>query len=77
MCDGSYHVIPPESIDIDLNEFKLRIKALGLNYHRSSHFLRFSDGKYEISIFKGGRMLVRGANSEKEAKNIFTRYLGV
>jgi len=77
MCDGAYHIVPPERVEINLDEFATRLKLLGVTPRKASQFLRFSDGHYEISIFKSGRMVIRGAKDEKEAKNIYARYIGI
>ena len=77
MCDGAYYIVPPERVEIDLEEFANKLKSLGVTPHRSPQFLRFSDGHYEISIFRSGRMVIKGVKDEKEAKNVYARYVGV
>ncbi len=77
MCDGAYYIVPPERVEIDLEEFANKLKSLGVTPHRSPQFLRFFDGHYEISIFRSGRMVIKGVKDEKEAKNVYARYVGV
>ncbi len=76
MCDGSIQVTPPERMSIDLDEFAERLEKLGIEYLKTSQFIQFEDDYAEILIFKTGRMVIRGAEDEKEAKNFFARYLG-
>ena len=76
MCDGSIQVTPPERMSIDLDEFAGRLEKLGIEYLKTSQFIQFEDDYAEILIFKTGRMVIRGAEDEKEAKNFFARYLG-
>jgi len=76
MCDGSIQITPPEKMDVNFEELSERFENLGIEYIRTSQFLQFEDGEYEILIFRSGRMIVRGADDEKEAKNLFARYLG-
>ncbi|NJE85929.1 HesA/MoeB/ThiF family protein [Thermococcus sp. CX2] len=76
MCDGSIQITPPERMSVDLDELAKRLDALGIEYIKTSQFIQFEDDYAEILIFKGGRMVVRGAEDEKEAKNFFARYLG-
>ena len=77
MCDGAYHIIPSGRMNIDLDEFEKSIKALGVTYYRASQFVRFSDGDYEVSVFSSGRVIIRGAKDDKEAKSIYARYIGI
>ncbi|WP_048058204.1 HesA/MoeB/ThiF family protein [Pyrococcus yayanosii] len=76
LCDGSIQITPPERMDIDFDELAKRLKALGIEYIKTSQFIQFEDDYAEILIFQGGRMVVRGVENEKEAKNFFARYLG-
>jgi adenylyltransferase/sulfurtransferase len=76
MCDGSIQVTPPERMSINLDEFAERLEKLGIEYLKTSQFIQFEDDYAEILVFKTGRMVIRGAEDEKEAKNFFARYLG-
>lgn len=76
LCDGSIQVTPPERMEINFDELAKRLEKLGIEYMKTSQFIQFEDEDYEILIFQGGRMVVRGAEEEREAKNIFARYLG-
>ncbi|MCD6503043.1 MAG: hypothetical protein J7K58_02270 [Euryarchaeota archaeon] len=38
--------------------------------------MRFSDGEYEILIFKSGKMVINGVKDEKSKKH-FARYVGI
>ncbi|AIF70161.1 molybdopterin biosynthesis protein MoeB [Palaeococcus pacificus DY20341] len=76
MCDGSIQITPPEKMNISLDELAKRLDSLGKEYIKTSQFIQFEDDYAEILIFKSGRMIVRGAEDEKEAKNFFARYLG-
>lgn len=76
MCDGSIQITPPEKIRIDFKELAERLKNSGIDSLVTSQFIQFEDDYVEILIFKNGRMIIRGAEDEKEAKNLFARYLG-
>jgi len=76
LCDGSIQITPPEKMDIDFEELGKQLEKLGIEYISTSQFIQFEDDIYEILIFKGGRMVVRGAEDEREAKSLFARYLG-
>ncbi|ALV63501.1 Sulfur carrier protein adenylyltransferase ThiF [Thermococcus sp. 2319x1] len=76
LCDGSIQVTPPEKMDVNLEELGKQLENLGLEYLKTSQFIQFEDEDYEILIFKSGRMVIRGAEEEREAKNLFARYLG-
>ncbi len=77
MCDGSIQVTPPGRMSINLDEFAERLEKLGIEYLKTSRFIQFEDDYAEILVFKTGRMIIRGADDEKEAKNFFVRYLGL
>ncbi|SEV86697.1 ThiF family adenylyltransferase [Thermococcus thioreducens] len=76
MCDGSIQVTPPMPMSINLDEFAERLEKLGIEYLKTSQFIQFEDDYAEILVFRTGRMVIRGAEDEKEAKNFFARYLG-
>ncbi|MDK2782517.1 MAG: molybdopterin-synthase adenylyltransferase, partial [Thermococcaceae archaeon] len=76
LCDGSIQVTPPERMDVNFDELGKQLEKLGIEYLKTPQFIQFEDEDYEILIFKSGRMVIRGAEEEREAKNIFARYLG-
>ncbi|HHH99881.1 MAG TPA: HesA/MoeB/ThiF family protein [Thermococcus litoralis] len=76
LCDGSIQITPPEKMDVNFEELGRQLEKLGIEYLKTSQFIQFEDEDYEILIFKSGRMVVRGAEEEREAKNLFARYLG-
>jgi len=76
LCDGSIQVTPPEKMDVNFDELGKQLEKLGIEYLKTPQFIQFEDEDYEILIFKSGRMVIRGAEEEREAKNIFARYLG-
>lgn len=76
LCDGSIQVTPPEKMNVNLENLAGKLEKLGIEYLKTSQFLQFEDDEYEILIFKSGRMIIRGAEGEIEAKNLFARYLG-
>ena len=60
---------------IDFNELN-RLQKIG-SVNMNKHIFHFTTGKISISVFKDGRIIVKGVKSEKEAKKIVARYLGI
>ena len=63
-------------MDVNFEELGRQLEKLGIEYLKTSQFIQLEDEDYEILIFKSGRMVARGAEEEREAKNLFARYLG-
>jgi len=76
LCDGSIQITPPEKMNVNFEELGKQLEKLGIGYLKTSQFIQFEDEDYEILIFKSGRVVVKGAEEEREAKNLFARYLG-
>ena len=75
-CEGAFIVTPPEKMDVNIDEMEIKLKNLGKEYINLKKFIEFIDDNKKVIIFNSGRMVIKGVHSEKEAKNIFVRYLG-
>ena len=75
-CEGAFIVTPPERMNVNIDEMEIKLKNLGKEYINLKRFIQFMDDDKKIIIFDSGRMVIKGAHSEKEAKNIFVRYMG-
>ena len=47
-----------------------------VNVVHNEHLLRFTDGSYDIMIFKDGRALIKGTDDIKKAKSLYSKYIG-
>lgn len=70
------HINPRREVDIDLNALSDRLKHLG-SVSGNEFLLNFSDGGYDIMIFKSGRAMIKGTTDESIARTIYSRYVGI
>ena len=75
VCDNSYHVATQKKIEINIHELgnKLKKNSDIKEIKENDVFLGLNYGKNEITVFKDGRMIIRNASSESEAKSIASR----
>ena len=77
LCGGdSVQVVPAQVKRIDLNAVSERLSKIG-SVKVSEHFLRFSDGKHDIMLFKDGRAIIKNAIDGSSAKSVYTEYIGL
>jgi len=69
-------IIPPEKINIDLESIKENLEKLNFKVYGGERYIRFREGDAEITIFRTGKMLIKGVDKEEEAMRYYARYLG-
>jgi len=72
---NAVQIVPPTEQPIPLAELETRLKPIGqVNYN--GYLLSFRTGAHEIVLFPTGRAIVRGTQSEAEARSLYARYIG-
>ena len=64
------------SKDLDLNLLNERFRRL-TNTIINNYLISFKIDGYEITLFRDGRAIIKGVSNEKEARAIYTRYVGM
>jgi len=72
---SSVQIVPARSGQIDFAGMAERLKKAG-SVQYSSYSLRFSDGKYDIMLFKDGRAIIKNAIDGNNARSVYTEYFG-
>jgi hypothetical protein len=69
---NTVNVNPPEPVDVELDDAYRTLKRDFKMLARSSLAVVFKhDGDVEVSLFNGGRMLIKNIKSEKDALNVY------
>jgi len=71
----SVQITPPADASLDLGLLASALKKIGKVDQREL-WLLFDDGKYRLTIFQNGRVLVAGTNDEKTARALYSKYIG-
>lgn len=72
---NSVQIIPAVKGDIDLDDLSSRLKKVG-DVKLSSVHLNFETDDVQITVFRDGRAIVKGTDSETQAKSIYSKYIG-
>ncbi|HWL95297.1 MAG TPA: ThiF family adenylyltransferase [Phycisphaerae bacterium] len=71
-------VRPASDIRIVLEDVLARVAPAARSAPRLNRYLlRFEVDDYEITLFRGGRAIIKGVSSAEEGKTIYARYIGV
>lgn len=70
---NAVQISPPEKTKIDLKEIKNRFDDAEM---KGKSMLRIYLDKYELNLFKDGRLIVEGTDDSKKAKALYSRYIG-
>jgi TATA-box binding protein (TBP) (component of TFIID and TFIIIB) len=70
--NNSFQIKIDEKINFEELSKLEKIGSVKMN----EHIFHFKKGGTYISIFKDGRIIVKGVKSEKEAKKTIAKYLG-
>jgi adenylyltransferase/sulfurtransferase len=68
-------IIPAVKGDIDLDVLSSRLNKVG-DVKLSSVHLDFQTNDVQITVFQDGRAIVKGTDSETQAKSIYAKYIG-
>jgi molybdopterin-synthase adenylyltransferase len=69
------NINPEKPLNLNLNEAYLKVSELFETRLRSRLALMFMYKNYEVSLFNGGRMLIKGVKDEKTALTIYNEIL--
>lgn len=72
---NSVQITPAQDGEVSLERLAERLKKVGEVKLGSVHLV-FESKDVSISVFKDGRAIVKGTDSETEAKSIFAKYIG-
>jgi adenylyltransferase/sulfurtransferase len=72
---NSVQIIPAVKGEIDLDDLSTRLNKVG-DVKLSSVHLNFVTNDVQITVFRDGRAIVKGTDSETHAKSIYAKYIG-
>lgn len=72
---NAIQITPADAKGLDLLELASKLEHLG-SIKCADFILLFKTQDYEISVFRDGRAIIKGTDSEKVARSIYARYIG-
>jgi adenylyltransferase/sulfurtransferase len=72
---NSVQIIPAVKGDIDLEDLSFRLKKVG-DVKFSLVHLNFETDDVQLTVFRDGRAIIKGTDSETQAKSIYAKYIG-
>lgn len=72
---NTVQVHPRSDGAIDLEAVAERLRSIGEVRH-NEHLLKFGVDAYELTLFRDGRAIIKGADDEAVARSIYARYIG-
>jgi molybdopterin-synthase adenylyltransferase len=66
---------PPANGALDLESLAGRLAAVGTVRH-NAHLVRLAVDRYELTIFRDGRAIVKGTGDPAVARSLYARYVG-
>ncbi len=72
-CDGGFRSFLE---DVPLDRLESSLKRRGIAYVRTEAFIRFSRGGVEVTVFKNGKVLIKGVSGRTEAEEILGEITG-
>jgi molybdopterin-synthase adenylyltransferase len=74
---GAVQVRPSSDIRIVLEDVAARVAPAAKNPPRVNRYLlRFEVDKYDITLFRDGRAIIKGAVEAEEGRTVYARYIG-
>ena len=73
---NSVQIVPAEAVNVDFQALAEKLKLVG-SVRFNKFTLVFQDGKYEITLFRDGRAMIKNAIDGNNAKSIYTEYIGM
>lgn len=72
---NAVQITPADAKEIDLRELASKLEHLG-GIKCADFILLLKTEKYEVSVFRDGRAIIKGTNDEKVARSVYARYIG-
>jgi len=76
LCDNSVQIVPPQSESLDLRKIFDNLEGI-YESDLNELMLTFEMDKKEITLFRNGRMIVKGTEDKGVARSIYYRVLGL
>ena len=73
---NTIQVVPSQSLNVDFSTLAEKLARIG-DVRLSQYALKFSDDKYEITLFQDGRAIIKNAIDGNNAKSVYTEYIGL
>jgi adenylyltransferase/sulfurtransferase len=70
ICSGTYQVKPDKPVNF--SQVKSRLEGAKISHG----LLHYSSSGYEISLFKDGRAIIKGAKTKEQARSVYSRFVG-
>lgn len=71
----AFQITPSGNDPVSLEQLARRLQPVG-EVLQNEYLVRFRTGPYELTAFADGRVLVKGARDEREARTVYARYIG-
>lgn len=71
-----FQISPPKPLELSLTELAKRLERVGV-VRRYDYLLQVEVPEGELTLFSDGRVLIKGAKDEAEAKSLYARYIGM
>lgn len=70
-------VRPASDIQIVLNDVAARVAAVAKSEPKLNRYLlRFEVDRYDITLFRDGRAIIKGASDTDEGRSVYSKYIG-
>ncbi|MBI2970955.1 MAG: ThiF family adenylyltransferase [Candidatus Aenigmarchaeota archaeon] len=71
----SYYVAAPKKLSLDLHAFAKQLGKICRVQRQNAYVLQLACGSKDVTLFRNGKMIVRNASNENEAKSAAARIL--
>ncbi|MEN8154455.1 MAG: ThiF family adenylyltransferase [Acidobacteriota bacterium] len=75
LCDDSIQIISPADAEIDLKKIAENLK-IESEILINEYLIRFKTEGKEVTVYRDGRVIIKGTEDKGVAKSIYSRYLG-
>lgn len=74
--DHSVAVTPMNELALDLSEYRSMLEKRARVQKQSPYFLQFKIGKFDCTLFRLGRMVIKGTKEKNTALYIYRNFIG-
>lgn len=69
-------ILPPQASRVNFEQLATKLQTAG-DVKYNDYLLRFSNGEYEVTVFKDARSIIRGTSELSVARSLYARYIGM
>lgn len=73
---NAVQIAPPKRTELDLTQFAMKLRNISV-VNQNEYLVRFMSGEHEVTVFRDGRIIVKGTDDISTARSLYAKFVGI